>query len=179
MTKTIFLNLFADNKLFSLDKNINTNKATPATTSGSRKSSKKIFQNLWSAGSDIQSSGPMWTRSRCENCLAKSSKDIQNSPSLRTLQEKHQHWMEKQEYSSGMIMFQNLIRHLMFMMMINETAHLTLSSSLSLSLRLSHSHDLSDHGPFHSPLRQIFKKNGQIYKKNSPLRQISKKNGQI
>ena len=55
------------------------------------------------------------------------------------------------------IMFQNLIRHLMFMMMINETAHLTLSSSLSLSLRLSHSHDLSDHGPFHSPLRQIFK----------------------
>ena len=77
------------------------------------------------------------------------------------------------------IMFQNLIRHLMFMMMINETAHLTLSSSLSLSLRLSHSHDLSDHGPFHSPLRQIFKKNGQIYKKNSPLRQISKKNGQI
>ena len=33
-----------------------------------------------------------------------------------------------------------------------QDAHLTLSSSLSLSLRLSHSHDLSDQGPFHSPL---------------------------
>ena len=35
-------------------------------------------------GSLIQSSGPMCTRSRCENCLAKSSKAIQNSPSFRT-----------------------------------------------------------------------------------------------
>ena len=43
---------------------------------------------LCRAGSDIQSSGPMWTRSRWENCLAKSSKDIQNSPSFLTLTER-------------------------------------------------------------------------------------------
>ena len=69
----------------------------------------------WRAGSDIQSSGPMCTRSRCENCLAKSSKLIQNSPSFLTR---------------------------------------TLSSSLSLSLRESHSQLLSDQGPFHSPRPQ-------------------------
>ena len=71
----------------------------------------------WRAGSDIQSSGPMWTRSRCENCLAKSSKLIQNSPSFLTR---------------------------------------TLSSSLSRSLRESHSQLRSDHGPFHSPRPQGF-----------------------
>ena len=39
---------------------------------------------LCNEGSLIQSSGPMWTKSRWENCLAKSSKAIQNSPSFRT-----------------------------------------------------------------------------------------------
>lgn len=72
---------------------------------------------LCKADSLIQSSGPMWTRSRWENCLAKSSKAIQNSPSFRTRADK---------------------------------------SSLSRSDKLSHSHDLSLHGPFHSPFPQGF-----------------------
>ena len=62
---------------------------------------------------------PIWTRSRCENCLAKSSNDIQNSPSFLTR---------------------------------------TLSNSLSLSDKLSHSQLLSLQGPFHSPRPQGFLK---------------------
>ena len=103
---------------------------------------------LCKACSLIQSSGPIWTKSRCENyqirkviafplhclllrqvkkeilqskiitCDAKSSKAIQNSPSFRTLMAR---------------------------------------SSLSLSDNESHSQDRSLQGPFHSPLPQGFR----------------------